>query len=226
MNYLVVVAHPDDEVLGAGGTIHKLTNEGHTVDVCILSGEVTVRRQRPDLDELNDNINQAVETLGVNQVFKGNFPNIQFNSVPHVEIVQYIEKIIEASKAEVIFTHHPNDLNNDHLHTSIACQAAARLFQRRDDVRALKELLYMEILSSTDWALNTASNSFTPNTFVEINEVGVDKKIEALSQYKDVMREYPHSRSVETLRALATVRGSQSGTRYAESFESAFRRIV
>lgn len=226
MNYLVVVAHPDDEVLGAGGTIYKLTSEGHSVDVCILSGEVTVRRHRPNLEELNHNLDRALEILGVNNVYKGSFPNIQFNNVPHIELVQFIEKVIENSKAEVIFTHHPNDLNNDHLHTSIACQAAVRLFQRREDIKPLIELLYMEILSSTDWALNSSNNSFSPNVFVEIEEIGINMKIEALSQYKDVMRDYPHPRSADTLKALATIRGSQSGTQYAESFESAFRRIV
>jgi len=84
----------------------------------------------------------------------------------------------------------------------------------------------MEILSSTEWGLNTACRDYHPNTFVEINELGIDKKIEALSKYTGVMREYPHPRSKEALKGLAAYRGCQAGMNYAESFESAFRREI
>lgn len=224
MSYLIVVAHPDDEVLGAGATMYKLTQEGHSVNVCILSGEVDARRYRPSLDELNEDVNKSMNILGVNKIIKGDFPNIEFNNVGHLKIVQFIENAIVETNAEVVFTHHPADLNNDHLHTSLACQAAVRLFQRRKNVKPLKELLFMEIPSSTDWALNKSMNQFSPNTFIEVGEKGVDKKIEALSQYRGVMRDYPHPRSVEAIKGLAAYRGAQAGMVYAEAFESVFRR--
>lgn len=225
MSYLIVVAHPDDEVLGAGATMYKLTQEGHSVNVCILSGEVDARRYRPSLDELNEDVNKSMNILGVNKIIKGDFPNIEFNNVGHLKIVQFIENAIVETNAEVVFTHHPADLNNDHLHTSLACQAAVRLFQRRKNVKPLKELLFMEIPSSTDWALNKSMNQFSPNTFIEVGEKGVDKKIEALSQYRGVMRDYPHPRSVEAIKGLAAYRGAQAGMVYAEAFESVFRRV-
>lgn len=225
MSYLIVVAHPDDEVLGAGATMYKLTQEGHSVNVCILSGEVDARRYRPSLDELNEDVNKSMNILGVNKIIKGNFPNIEFNNVGHLKIVQFIENAIVETNAEVVFTHHPADLNNDHLHTSLACQAAVRLFQRRKNVKPLKELLFMEIPSSTDWALNKSMNQFSPNTFIEVGEKGVDKKIEALSQYRGVMRDYPHPRSVEAIKGLAAYRGAQAGMVYAEAFESVFKRV-
>ncbi|MBO8173576.1 MAG: PIG-L family deacetylase [Bacillaceae bacterium] len=224
MSYLIVVAHPDDEVLGAGATMYKLANEGYSVNVCILSGEVDARNNRPTTDELNQDVNKSMKILGINDVIKGNFPNIKFNTVPHLEIVQFIERTIVETKAEVVFTHHPADLNNDHLHTSLACQAAVRLFQRRSDVTPLKELLFMEVPSSTEWALNKTMNQFSPNTFIEVGEKGVDKKIEALAAYRGVMRDYPHPRSNEVIKGLAAYRGGQAGMVYAEAFESVFRR--
>lgn len=224
MNYLVVVAHPDDEVLGAGATMYKLAQEGHTVNVCILSGEVNARNNRPATEELNEDVNNSLSLLGVKKVIKGKFPNIQFNTVHHLHLVQFIEKAIEETNSEVVFTHHPADLNNDHLHTSLACQAAVRLFQRRPEVSPLKELLFMEVPSATEWSLNKGMNQFNPNTFIEVGEKAVDKKIEALSMYRGVMRPYPHPRSNEALKGLAAYRGGQAGMVYAESFESVFRR--
>ncbi|MBS4200603.1 PIG-L family deacetylase [Bacillus sp. FJAT-49732] len=224
MSYLVVVAHPDDEVLGAGSTMYKLAQEGHSVNVCILSGEVNARNFRPATDELNEDVKTSMSILGVDRIITGDFPNIELNNVPHLKVVQFIEKAIIETNAEVVFTHHPADLNNDHLHTSLACQAAVRLFQRRDDVPPLKELLFMEIPSSTEWGLNKTFKQFSPNTFIEVGENGIDKKIEALAQYRGVMRDYPHPRSKEAIKGLAAYRGGQSGMVYAEAFESVFRR--
>lgn len=224
MTYLIVVAHPDDEVLGAGATMYKLAHEGHSVNVCILSSEVKARNNRPTTDELAIDVNSSLSILGVDRIIKGDFPNIEFNTVPHLELVQFIENVIIDTNAEVIFTHHPVDLNNDHLHTSLACQAAVRLFQRKPDINPLKELLFMEVPSATEWALNKAMNQFNPNTFIEVGEKAVDKKIEALAQYRGIMRSYPHPRSKEALKGLAAYRGGQAGMVYAEAFESVFRR--
>jgi len=226
MNYLVVVAHPDDEVLGAGATMYKLAQEGHIVNVCILSGEVTARNYRPSTSELNEDVDKSLNLLGVNRIIKGEFPNIEFNTVNHLHLVQFIEKAIEETNSEVVFTHHPADLNNDHLHTSLACQAAVRLFQRRPEITSFKELFFMEVPSATEWGLNKSMNQFNPNAFVEVGEEAIDKKIEALSMYRGVMRPYPHPRSVEALKGLAAYRGGQAGMVYAESFESVFRRGI
>ncbi len=226
MAYLIVAAHPDDEVLGAGATMYKLAQRGEEVNVCIMCGQAMARAHRPTDNELAEDTSSSMSILGVKRVFLGNFPNIQFNSVPHLELVQFIEKAIVDCGADVLITHHPADLNNDHLHTSLACQAAARLFQRRSDVKPLRELLFMEVPSATEWGLNTAMGRFEPDTFFEVGKEAVDKKIEALSQYRGVMRDYPHPRSREALEGLAAFRGGQSGCRYAESFECAFRREV
>jgi len=226
MNYLVVVAHPDDEVLGAGATMYKLSSEGHSVNVCILSSQANARVNRPDLIDLNIDVENSMGILRVDKVISGNFPNIKFNNTPHLELVQFIERAIVEVNAEVIITHHPSDLNNDHLHTSLACQAASKLFQRNPEVTPLKELLFMETPSATDWALSSINGRFNPNVFIEVGEDAMDKKIEALKQYRGVMRDYPHPRSNEVLKGLSLYRGGQAGVYYAEAFECVFRRIV
>lgn len=224
MNYLFVVAHPDDEVLGAGGTMYKLAQRGENVNVCIMSGNVAARALRPEDNELKSDINDSMNILGVDKYIEGDFPNIEFNTVPHLKLVQFIESALIKTKADVVITHHPADTNNDHYHTSLACQAAIRLFQRRDDVPPVKEFMFMEVLSATDWSVNNAFNAFRPNMFFEIGKDGIDAKIKALSAYRDVMRPYPHPRSVQSLEGLASVRGSQAKFVYAEAFESVFRR--
>ena len=222
MNYLVVVAHPDDEVLGAGATIHKLIQEGHKVAVAIMVSQPAARK---DLSSsLSDDEEEAMKMLGVEKTYHADFPNIKMNTVPHLELVQFVEKCIEDWSAEAIITHHPSDTNNDHVQTSLAVQAASRLFQRRENIPALKELLYMEVPSSTEWSLDSPSSRFTPNFFVEIGKEGVEVKIKALSAYKGVMRLYPHPRSNEALEGLAVYRGSQSGCNYAEAFECVYKR--
>ncbi len=226
MTYLLVVAHPDDEVLGAGATIHKLTKQGHTVEACILSADANARAHRPEDDELAADIAASSALIGINRHYNGTFPNIQLNTVPHLHLVQFIEKAIIESNADVIITHHPSDTNNDHLHTSLACQAALRLFQRRPDVKPIRELWFMEVLSSTEWNINPAINGFVPNIFFEVGNEGVEKKLEALALYRGVMRPYPHPRSREAIEGLALYRGAQAGVDRAEAFQCGFRRIV
>ncbi len=221
MNYLVVVAHPDDEVLGAGATIHKLAKQGDRIAVAIMSGKAAARKGLSST--LSEDEARSMRILGVKQVYHADFPNIKMNTVPHLELVQFIEKCVEDWNAEVIITHHPSDTNNDHVMTSYAAQAASRLFQRKEGVPRLKQFIYMEVPSSTEWSLDSSSNRFLANMFVEIGKEGVNKKIEALRAYAGVMRPYPHPRSDEAILGLAAYRGSQAGCNYAEAFDCVFR---
>lgn len=223
MKYLIVVAHPDDEVLGAGATIHKLIEQGNEVAVCTMANHAAARANISDT--LADDQKKAMEILGVKTVFSADFPNIKMNTVPHLDLVQFIEKSIEDFGAEAIITHHPSDTNIDHQETSRAAQAACRLFQRKPGVPALKLFLYMEVLSSTEWSFASSDSRFNANYFVEIGKGGIEKKLEALNAYKGVVRDYPHPRSNETITGLAAYRGSQAGCNYAEAFESVFCSI-
>ena len=223
MKYLLVVAHPDDEVLGAGASVWKWTREGHQVDVAILCTEAKARAFRPEDKELDDDMNDAVSSIGVSKRYNGLFPNIEMNTVPHLQLVQFIEKAIIDSKPDIVITHHPADTNNDHLQTSMACQEAVRLFQRRLDVKRIKEFWYMEVPSCTEWAINSAMNLFHPNCYVEVGKEGIDVKIQALSRYRGVMRPYPHPRSAEYISGLAAIRGGEWGLVFAEAFEVILR---
>jgi len=222
MKYLLVVAHPDDECLGAGATIHKLVRAGNPVAVATMASRAAARVNLSSA--LAEEQARAFEILGIGKAYAADFPNIKMNAVPHLELVQFIEGCIQDFGAEAIITHHPSDTNIDHAITSGAAQAAAHLFQRREGVPALRELRYMETASATEWSLDSSLNRFLPNHYVEIGEDGLEVKLRALACYKGVMRPYPHPRSAEALRGLAAWRGAQAGCLYAEAFETVFRR--
>ena len=207
MNYLVVVAHPDDEVLGAGATIHKLIAEGNNVAVVIMVGKASARANLSET--LSADEKKAMSVLGIEKVYHADFPNIKMNTVPHLELVKFIEECIADWQAEAIITHHPSDTNIDHQETSKAVNAACRLFQRVSGVPRLKELMYMEVPSSTEWSLNTSENRFMPNLFVEIGTEGIEIKLKALSEYIGVMRPFPHPRSEQSIKGLSAYRGVQ-----------------
>ena len=221
--YLAVVAHPDDEVLGFGATTFTVTNGGAKAAVATMCTQAAARANLSDT--LCNDQSKAFEILGITEHYGANFPNIKMNTVAHLDLVQFIEDALQKAQPDVVITHHPTDTNIDHVMTQGACQAAVRLFQRRDDVKPIEELWYMEILSATDWSLDTSAQRFQPNTFVEVGEAGVKASIEAMNAYTGTLRPYPHPRSVEGIKALATTRGVQAGLNFAQAFECAFRRI-
>lgn len=226
MTVLIVVAHPDDEVLGCGGLAYQLSLRGQKVYTCILCADAAARRLRPDIAELRIDMLEAHAILGINHPIIGRYPNLQLNCVPHVDLVRFIEGAIQQTGASTIITHHPSDLNNDHVQTSLACQAAARIYQRTSHVTQLKSLLFMEVASATDWSFAPSADRFSPNCFFEIGDVALDRKVAALFAYRDVARPFPHPRSEEVLRGLAAYRGGQSGLVYAEAFQAAFINIT
>ena len=220
---LVVVAHPDDEILGFGGTGAALVARGESVQPIILCGVVSARTQRPSDHELFVDIVAANSFVGFHEPVLGTFPNLKMNIIPHLELVQFIEAQLLAFQPRRIFTHHPRDLNEDHGIVARACLAAVRLGQRRSDVKMPQSVHCMEIPSSTDWAFPLQSPPFEPNLFVSIEQT-LEQKIQALSCYRNVMREFPHPRSREVLQGLAAYRGGQSGLRFAESFQTVFQQ--
>jgi len=219
---LLVVAHPDDEILGFGASGAKLVKQGEIVQPIILCGNADARDLRPSEQELYSDMIFANKKVGFEKPVLGNFPNIRMNNVDHLEIVQFIEKQIIEFKPARIFTHYIDDLNDDHGQISKACMAASRYFQRRNKFPPLQSLHFMEISSATDWSFNVNNKSFCPNLYVEIDQE-LDQKIEALSCYRNVMRDFPHPRSIEGIKGLAAYRGGQSGQSYSEAFQTVFQ---
>lgn len=220
MKYLFVVAHPDDECDGAGGTIHKLSTSGIPVAVAILAGKAEARRNLSDT--IADDERKAFNILGIHQSYQAEFPNIKMNAVSNRQVVKFIRDCMEDWQADVVMTHHPTDTNNDHMVVSYATQEAFR----RIEGRKMNGLYYLEASSATEWALNSTKNRFRPNTFVEIRLEDMEAKLKALDAYKNVSRPYPHPQCRESYQGLAAFRGAQSMFQYAEAFECVFRSVI
>ena len=220
---LVIVAHPDDEVLGFGGTGCSLVKSGQSVQAVILCGDVDARAHRPDDSDLLSDILEANKKLGFNPPVLGTFPNIRMNCLPQIDLVQFIESQLSLFKPTRVFTHHPRDLNIDHQCVVNACLAAVRLGQRNSDIPMIQSVHCMEIPSSTDWSFPIQQPPFDPNTFFCIRDT-LETKINSLACYTSVMRDFPHPRSTEAIQGLAALRGGQSGFVYAEAFQTIFQR--
>jgi LmbE family N-acetylglucosaminyl deacetylase len=220
MNILVVAAHPDDEVLGCGGTVARLTGEGHVIYCVILGEGITSRYNQPEqaskseLKQLKTQAKDAAKILGIKETIFGEFPDNRFDTVPLLEIVKAIEKVKNSVKPDVVYTHHQGDLNIDHQITFKAVLTACRPVKGE----TVKDIYSFEIPSSTEWSSPDKQNYFMPNVFVDISKTLV-KKLEALKAYKGEAREYPHPRSLEALRAIAMRWGSTVGLEAVEAFQ-------
>ena len=218
MKYLIVAAHPDDEVLGAGAMIHKAVKNGDEVRICLLSKFSPTRD-----DDLEKGIYESHHILGIDEAYVHDIPCMQFKDASHHKIVSMIEECIFDYEPDVLITHHPADIHIVHGITAECCLEAARLPQRQLlSVSPIKKIMFMEVPSSTDWNISTANGNFVPNVFVPVDVSDVYAKIKAISVYKDVIRKVPHPRSEEALYALSIMRGSQCGAERAEAFQLAF----
>ncbi len=220
MTVLVIAAHPDDEVLGCGGTMARLAREGHEVRVAILGEGITSRydaRSEADRDlivALHGRSRKANMLLGAREVTIGTLPDNRFDTVPLLDVVKQIERLIEAFRPEVVYTQHGGDLNIDHVVTFRATLTATRP-TAGSPVRALYGY---EVASATEWAFQTMSPVFRPNTFVDVAAT-LDLKLRAMETYESEARPFPHPRSAEALRAAARHWGSVIGLEAAEAFE-------
>lgn len=218
---LVIAAHPDDEVLGCGGTIARYADAGAAVRVVFLAEGVTARFDpvefsRPEVREWSERRNRnalrALAILGVpaDQVFVHSRPCCRLDEVPLIDLTKQVERHIAEFRPTRVFTHSADDPNVDHGLAFRATLVAVRPLEG-SPVRAVYSF---EVLSSTEW--NTTS-PFTPTAFFDVG-AGMDRKLAALAAYEDEMRPAPHPRSPEVLRALAQFRGAQAGVVFAEGF--------
>lgn len=220
MRILVIAAHPDDEVLGCGGTIARMSKEGHDISIIILGEGITSRYlHREDADKellqnLHEHSHNVAKLLGVHDLQMFNLPDNRFDTTPLLDIVKILERQIEKVMPECIYTHHSADLNLDHVLTNRATLIATRPLENSP----VKTVLSYEVPSSTEWAFQTNRPGFQPNIFVDVTKT-IDIKIEAMKIYDGENREFPHPRSSESLRAISRRWGSVSGLKAAEAFE-------
>jgi LmbE family N-acetylglucosaminyl deacetylase len=212
---LVVAAHPDDEILGCGGTLAKHINNGDSVRVLFLSDGVN-SRESSDLNELKIrkiNASKACEIIGINDLSFADFPDNKLDTVPLIDIVKCIENDLKNFKPNLVYTHSNLDLNIDHQIVNRALITATR---PQIDC-SVKTILAFEVLSSTEWFFSENVPAFKPNWFEDISFT-LDKKISAIKIYKDELRAYPHPRSLKSIKNLAEIRGASVGVNAAEAF--------
>lgn len=217
MNILVVAAHPDDEILGVGGTVAKHALQGDKVTVLILAEGVTSRDGAQDtshaLAELKKTAQKANQVLGVKEVIFSGLADNRMDRYELLDIVKEVEKVVSSVKPEIIYTQFANDLNIDHRLTAEAVVTAAR-FQPGS---VTKEILFFETQSSTHWEV-PGKDPFVPQVYVDISTT-LKKKMEALEVYAVEMRNWPHARSNRAVEHLAHWRGSLVGKEACEAFQ-------
>jgi LmbE family N-acetylglucosaminyl deacetylase len=220
MNILIVAAHPDDELLGCGGTIARLSREGHNVSVTILGEGITSRfsnRNQADpklVRALQDCSRKVGQMLGVKDLTFYQLPDNRFDTVPLLDIIKPIENLIANLKPQVVYTHLAGDLNIDHAIVNRAVLTATR----PPAAPTVKTIYAFEVASSSEWTFQSLNPVFRPNTFVDISTT-LETKIEAMKIYETETRSFPHPRSTKALISSAQRWGSVAGIKAAEPFE-------
>jgi len=220
MKILVIAAHPDDEVLGCGGTITRFASEGAEVSILILANGLTSRtdfdatQEKKLLSIHHERARRAANILRAKEVNFAGFPDQRLDTLPLLEVTQRIEREINHIKPEVVFTHHGGDLNMDHSITFRATLTATRPVTGH----SVRTLYSYETPSSTEWSFAQFDPQYKPNVFFDINST-LELKIEAMQVYESESRLFPHPRSPEVLRAIAYRWGSYVGLPAAEAFQ-------
>ena len=220
---LLVVAHPDDEVLGPGGTMFKLIKYYNCIVKLLILGEGLTSRGdvrntsswEKELQIHRSNIDSASKIIGFNSNSIYEFPDNRFDSVDLIDIVKVIEKENKIFKSDSIFTHHGGDLNIDHQKTFEAVMTAVRPMNEQKT----SSIITFETVSGTEWQSTFDPRKFNPNMFIELTEKEVKTKCDAMDCYEFEKREYPHPRSREALKVRAKMWGIAHGVEYAEAFQ-------
>jgi len=209
---LVVAAHPDDEILGCGGTMKLLSENENEVFVCIVT-EGSTAQYAGDTIKYSKKIDEcraANKVLGVKEVIFLDQPDMRLEKVDHVDLNKVIEDVFKTLQPNIVFTHTNTDVNLDHSIVNRSLEVISR-----PGKKYLSKIFEYEVPSSSEWSLH---NSFKPNTYINIEKYIEDKK-RSFSLYETEIRRYPHPRSLEGIEVFAKYRGLESGYKYAESFK-------
>ena len=216
----VIAAHPDDEVLGCGGTIARMVKEGRSVHILILADGESSRDGIEDckinssrVASRNAAAENACKILGCTSVTLLCLPDNRLDHIDLLDVVKLVEDFILKYKPSTILTHHSGDVNIDHrvIHEAVVVAS------RPQPGFFVKELLFFEVPSSTEWRPLGSGEMFNPNWFYDISDT-LEIKLNSLQAYQEELREFPHPRSIKAIEALARWRGACAGFEAAEAF--------
>lgn len=210
-NILVIAPHPDDEVLGCGGTILKHNKRGDKVFLCIATKAYAPEWSEEFIKNRPKEVAEANKILGIQKTFFLDFPTVKLDTIPMKELNNFILEIIKKVNPEIVYLPHGGDINKDHRLIFEAGLVAVRPSNKT----SVRKILCYETLSETDEGRSL--KEFSPNIFEDIGDE-YDKKIKAMKIYKSEIKEFPHPRSLEMLEVLAKKRGSEAGFKLAEAF--------
>ena len=217
-NVLIIAAHPDDEVLGMGGTIVNLVKEGKEVNLLIVTdGSSSQYRGADNLAEIiaakKQETRRCADVLGIKNIYYGGLPDMKLDCIPHIDINQAIEQVVDKMQPDTVFTHFWGDVNCDHQNVYKSTLVTVRPLMGQ----VVKELYCYRVPSSTEWTPNKADTMFMPNYFVDIEQFA-EQKYKAFACYTTELRDYPHPRSVQYLRETDKAAGLRVGLLAAEEF--------
>lgn len=216
---LIIAAHPDDELLGVGGTVRRLADEGACVRALILAEGLTSRGNKraetdqSELKELQSDARAAASEVGYASIDFCGLPDNRMDEIDLLEIIKIVSGYVEKYDPDTIFTHHHGDLNIDHQKTCEAVLTACRPVGGYH----VERIYAFETPSSTEWNFRY-NEPFCPNVFFDVTDT-LEAKIRGMARYKTESTIYPHPRSPEALRALGKYRGTIAGMEMAEGFE-------
>lgn len=215
MKVIVISAHPDDEILGCGGTLAKHRDKGDEVAWLITTNIFEDQGFSPErIKSRQSEVTDVAEKLGINSIFKLNYPTMQLTDETLIKLIPRVGEIFNSYQPEVIYVLNRSDAHSDHLITFKAVLACTKSFR----YPFIKKVLMYECLSETEFAPALPENVFIPNYFVDISEY-IDEKNNLMSIYESELGTHPFPRSIENIRALAHFRGASVGVKYAEAFQ-------
>ena len=207
---LVVAVHPDDETLGCGGTLLKHKANGDKIHWLICT---SLNKNHDYYQNREKEINKVSKIFNFDSVHNLQFETTKMDQYNMNEIIEKISKVINKVKPNIIYLPFKEDVHTDHKKVFEASYSCTKSFR----YPFIKKIYMMETLSETEFAPSTKKDSFIPNTFVDVSKY-MDKKIKIMKVYKSEIDKYPFPRSIRSIKAAASLRGSTSGCNFAESF--------
>lgn len=213
MKVLVIAPHPDDEVLGCGGTIVKHVSGGDEVYLCIVTKAYPPEWSEDEIKQRREEVLKVNEILSIKKTYFLDLPTVKLDTIPQKELNDLITQVVNEVQPAVLYIPHKGDVNKDHRLVFDAAMVAAR----PKPGSVIKKILSYESLSATGWAAPFPENAFIPNVYMNISET-LEIKLKAMSEYRPELKEFPHPRSLEAISALAKMRGAAVGVEAAEAF--------